>query len=61
MTTTTLPPTDDPVIQRWSAIVACLREQAIQLNPVTEDRRDAAYWEIVAPLFDEVNRVIPLV
>lgn len=35
-----------------------LREQAAQFNVTLEDRRDASYWEIVNPLFEEADRMI---
>jgi len=53
-----------PVIQpadyaaRWSAMSATLREQAPELDLSGEDRRDAGYWAIVAPLFEEAERTI---
>jgi len=48
------PSTDDTI--RWEAMSATLREQAAQLDFSLEDRRDASYWEIVIPLFEEVER-----
>jgi antitoxin component of MazEF toxin-antitoxin module len=43
---------------RWEAMAATLREQAAQFDFCLEDRRDASYWEIVAPLFEEVERTL---
>ncbi len=41
---------------RWAAMSAALREQASQFDLSAEDRRDAEYWAIVAPLFEETER-----
>jgi len=41
---------------RWEAMAQTLREQAVQFDFSLEDRRDASYWEIVNPLFEEVER-----
>ena len=49
------PLTDHTV--RWEAMAATLREQAVQFDFSLEDRRDASYWEIVNPLFEEVERL----
>jgi hypothetical protein len=35
-------------------MAAKLREQAAQFDLSMESRRDASYWEIVTPLFEEV-------
>jgi len=43
---------------RWQAMAATLREQAAQFGFSLEDRRDASYWEIVTPLFEEVERTL---
>jgi hypothetical protein len=43
---------------RWEAVSATLREQAAQFDFSLEDRRDASYWEIVHPLFEEVERTL---
>jgi lipopolysaccharide biosynthesis protein len=43
---------------RWEAIQAVLREQGAQFDLYQEDRRDAAYWEIVTPLFEEAERIL---
>jgi 3-polyprenyl-4-hydroxybenzoate decarboxylase len=43
---------------RWEAMAATLREQAAQFDFSLEDHRDASYWEIVAPLFEEVERTL---
>ena len=43
---------------RWEAMAATLREQAAQFGFSLEDRRDASYWEIVTPLFEEVERTL---
>lgn len=48
------PPTDYTV--RWAMMAASLREQAAQFHVSPEDRRDASYWEIVNPLFEEADR-----
>jgi antitoxin component of MazEF toxin-antitoxin module len=42
---------------RWEAMAATLREQAAQFGFSLEDRRDASYWEIVTPLFQEAERI----
>ena len=52
-------PTDYTV--RWEAMAATLREQAAQFDLPLEDRRDAAYWETVAPLFEEAGHLVSLV
>ena len=49
------PPTDYTI--RWKAMAATLREQAAQFDISLDDRRDASYWEIVNPLFEEVERI----
>jgi len=41
----------------WEAMAATLREQAAQFGFSLEDRRDASYWEIVTPLFQEAERI----
>jgi len=46
---------------RWKAIAATLREQAAQFDLSLTDRRDASYWEIVNPLFEEAERMVSLV
>jgi len=43
---------------RWEAMVATLREQAAPFGLLPEDRRDASYWAIVNPLFEEAERMI---
>jgi len=43
---------------RWEAMAATLREQAAQFEFSLEDRRDASYWEIVNPLFEEAERTV---
>jgi hypothetical protein len=43
---------------RWQAMAHLFREQAAQFGLSLEDRRDASYWEIVQPLFDEAERII---
>ena len=40
----------------WAAISTTLHEQAQQLDLSAEDRRDAEYWAIVAPLLEETER-----
>ena len=42
---------------RWEAMQAVLRDQAVQFDLYQEDRRDASYWEIVTPLFEEAERI----
>jgi antitoxin component of MazEF toxin-antitoxin module len=42
---------------RWEAMAATLREQAAQFGFSLKDRRDASYWEIVNPLFQEAERI----
>lgn len=49
-------PTDYTV--RWESMAAALREQAAQLDLVPADQRDASYWETVAPLFEEAERLV---
>jgi hypothetical protein len=49
------PPTD--YATRWVVMAATLREQAASFDLSPEDRRDAAYWEIVNPLFEEAERL----
>ena len=46
---------------RWNAVAATLREQAVQFDLSLTDRRDASYWEIVNPLFEEAERMVSLV
>ena len=48
-------PTDYTI--RWNTMAATLREQAAQFDFSPEDQRDASYWEIVNPLFEEVERI----
>jgi hypothetical protein len=43
---------------RWESLSVTLREQAAQFDLAPADGRDAAYWETVAPLFEEVERFI---
>ena len=43
---------------RWESLSASLREQAAQFDLAPVDGRDAAYWETVAPLFDEAERFV---
>jgi|WetSurMetagenome_2_1015567.scaffolds.fasta_scaffold281400_3 hypothetical protein len=43
---------------RWENLAATLREQAAQLDLTPGDRRDASYWEMVAPLFDEAEHLV---
>lgn len=43
---------------RWEAMQATWREQAAQFDLYQEDRRDASYWEIVTPLFEEAERIV---
>ena len=43
---------------RWAAMSATLREQAAQFDLSAEDRRDADYWAIVTPLFEETERAL---
>jgi virulence-associated protein VagC len=43
---------------RWEAMAARLREQAAQFDLPQEDCRDASYWEIVTPLFEEAERTV---
>ena len=50
-----MPSTDYTI--RWEAMAATLREQAAQFDLSQEDHRDASYWEIVNPLFEEVERI----
>ncbi len=50
------PPTDYTI--RWKAMSATLREQAAQFDFSLEDRRDASYWEIVNPLFEETECMV---
>jgi hypothetical protein len=45
------PPTDYTI--RWEAMAATLRKQAAQFDLSLQDRRDASYWAIVTPLFEE--------
>jgi hypothetical protein len=52
-------PTGYPVC--WKAVAATLREQAAQFDFSLEDRRDASYWEIVTPLFEEAERIASFV
>lgn len=49
------PPTD--YAARWQTVATTLREQAAQFRVSVEDRRDASYWEIVNPLFEETDRI----
>jgi len=42
---------------RWEAMAATLRERATQFDFSPKDRRDASYWEIVNPLFEEAERI----
>jgi antitoxin component of MazEF toxin-antitoxin module len=42
---------------RWETMSAALREQAAGIDLHYEDRRDASYWEIVTPLFEEAGRI----
>ena len=49
------PPTDYTI--RWNTMAATLREQAAQFDFSPEDQRDASYWEIVDPLFEEAERI----
>ncbi|MBL7064102.1 MAG: AbrB/MazE/SpoVT family DNA-binding domain-containing protein [Anaerolineae bacterium] len=50
------PPTNYTI--RWKSMATTLREQAAQFDFSPEDRRDASYWEIVNPLFEEVERIV---
>lgn len=43
---------------RWEIIQAALREQAVQLDLIPADRRDASYWQTVAPLFAEAEQLV---
>lgn len=43
---------------RWESLAAALRENAAQYDLAVADRRDAAYWETVAPLFAEAERAV---
>ena len=52
----TAPPTDYAV--RWQTMAIDLREQASQFGLSLEDRRDAEYWEIVDPLYEETEHII---
>lgn len=61
MTTLVSRLSDPTIFLRWQAIAAIWHEQATQLGLTTEDRRDAAYWEIVEPLFAETDRMVHLV
>ena len=45
-------------VTRWEAMAATLREQAAPFDLSLEDGRDASYWEIVSPLFQETERAI---
>lgn len=42
---------------RWEAMSATLREQAARFD-LAEDRRDADYWAVVTPLFEETERAL---
>ncbi len=42
---------------RWETMAATLREQAAQFDFSLEDCRDALYWEIVTPLFEDAERI----
>jgi hypothetical protein len=44
-------------IARWQVMSTALREQAGQFDLSLDDRRDATYWEIVGPLFEEAERI----
>jgi antitoxin component of MazEF toxin-antitoxin module len=46
-----------PYAKRWEAMSAALREQAVRFD-LSEDRRDADYWNVVAPLFEETERAL---
>ena len=52
------PSTDYAIL--WEAMAATLREQAAQFDFSLEDRRDASYWEIVTPLFEEMERALTM-
>jgi len=41
---------------QWANLSATLREQAAQFDLAPSDRRDASYWETVAPLFAETEQ-----
>ncbi|PKO21853.1 MAG: hypothetical protein CVU38_12515 [Chloroflexi bacterium HGW-Chloroflexi-1] len=43
---------------QWESMAAILREQATQFDLTPADRRDASYWETVAPLFAEAERLV---
>lgn len=43
---------------RWKVMQAALREQAVQLDLIPADRRDASYWQTVAPLFAEADQLV---
>jgi len=49
-------PTDYTI--RWEAMAATLRKQAAQFSLSLEDRRDASYWKIVNPLFEEARCIV---
>lgn len=52
-----LPATSSPSYTTlWESLSTTMREQAAQYQLTSEDRRDAEYWEIVAPLFEETER-----
>ncbi len=57
LTVIPITPSTDYMI-RWEAVAATLREQAAQFDLSLEDRRDASYWEIVTPLFEEVEHIV---
>jgi len=56
LTVIPITPSTDYMI-RWKAMAATLREQAAQFDFSLEDRRDASYWEIVTPLFEEAEHI----
>ena len=41
----------------WEVLSTTLHKQAALCNLASEDRRDAEYWEIVAPLFEETEQM----
>jgi len=55
-TMTLVTPSIDYTI-RWETMAATLREQAAQFDFSLEDCRDALYWEIVNPLFEDAERI----
>ncbi|MFQ5812254.1 MAG: AbrB/MazE/SpoVT family DNA-binding domain-containing protein [Anaerolineae bacterium] len=54
----TLTPVTD-YVQTWRLLESQLRYQAVSLGLPPSDQRDDAYWQIVEPMLQDLERVIP--